>query len=78
MFVALGCFCSLIWLQTKIWTVMPDLVIAAAATKSVNLYDKPSACDLMQVFLESIIMFELTISSVAIYSICKKPLLPMT
>jgi len=57
---------------------MPDLVIAAAATKSVNLYDKPSACDLMQVFLKSIITFELTIPSVAIYKTCKKPPLPMT
>jgi len=57
---------------------MPDLVIAAAATKNVNLYDKPSACDLMQVFLKSIITFELTIPSVAIYKTYKKPLLPMT
>jgi len=58
---------------------MPDLVIAAAAAKSVNLYDKPSACDLMQVLLKSIITFKLTIiPSDAICNTYKNPLLPMT
>ncbi|KAF5351985.1 hypothetical protein D9756_007381 [Leucocoprinus leucothites] len=36
-------------IMSKIWAVMADLVIAAAATKGNNLSDKPSARNLMQV-----------------------------
>lgn len=51
---------------------MADLVITAAATKSINLLDKPSARDLMQVFLKPTITSKLTILSVAIYNTCKR------
>ncbi|KAF9451259.1 hypothetical protein P691DRAFT_724394 [Macrolepiota fuliginosa MF-IS2] len=37
---------------TKIWTLMSDLVIVAAATKAIQLHDKPSTRDMIK-YLES-------------------------